>query len=64
VLLSDIGAVLLIDPVADIAPLPVRAPAALDAIPDLVGTRAVSVGYDAAQACRECSAEESLGLCD
>jgi hypothetical protein len=41
----DIGAVILIDAVTDIEPLPLRAPGELDAIDDLVGTRAVSVGY-------------------
>jgi hypothetical protein len=41
----DMGVVILIDPVADIAPLPLRAPGELDTIPNLVGTPAVSVGY-------------------
>src|SRR5688572_19303332 len=41
----DIGAVILIDAVTDIEPLPLRAPGELDAIPGLVGTPAVSVGY-------------------
>jgi hypothetical protein len=41
----DMGAVILIEPVADITPLPLRAPGELDAIPNLVGTPAVSVGY-------------------
>ena len=41
----DIGAVILIDAVTDIEPLPLRAPGELSAIPGLVGTRAVSVGY-------------------
>jgi hypothetical protein len=41
----DMGVVILIEPVNDIAPLPLRAPGELDTIPDLVGTPAVSVGY-------------------
>jgi hypothetical protein len=39
------GAVILVRPVTDIAPLPLRAPGELDTIPDLIGTPAVSVGY-------------------
>jgi hypothetical protein len=41
----DMGVVLLIDPVTDITPLPLRAPGELNTIPGLVGTPAVSVGY-------------------
>ena len=41
----DMGALILVEPVTDITPLPLRAPGELDTIPDLVGTPAVSVGY-------------------
>lgn len=41
----DIGALILVEPVIDIAPLPLRAPGELDTIPDLIGTPAVGVGY-------------------
>lgn len=41
----DMGVVILIDPVTDIVPLPLRAPGELDTIPDLVGTPSVGVGY-------------------
>jgi hypothetical protein len=41
----DMGVVILISRVAGITPLPVRAPGALDAFPNLVGTPSVGVGY-------------------
>ena len=41
----DMGIVILIDPVTDIVPLPLRAPGELDTIPGLVGTPSVGVGY-------------------
>jgi hypothetical protein len=41
----DMGALILVEPVTDITPLPLRVPGELDTIPALVGTPAVSVGY-------------------
>jgi hypothetical protein len=41
----DMGTLILLEPVTDIAPLPLRAPGELDTIVGLVGTPAVSVGY-------------------
>lgn len=41
----DMGLVILLEPVTDITPLPLRAPRELDTLPDVVGTPAVSVGY-------------------
>jgi len=44
-LAPDVGAILLEQPVLDVEPLPMRAVGELDAIPGLVGTPVVSVGY-------------------
>jgi hypothetical protein len=41
----DMGALILLEPVTDITPLPLRRPGELDTIAGLVGTPAVSVGY-------------------
>lgn len=41
----DMGTLILVEPVTDIAPLPLRAPGELDTFPGLIGTPAVSVGY-------------------
>ena len=41
----DVGAVILVDAVSGIAPLPLRAVGELDAIQGIVGTPVVSVGY-------------------
>ena len=41
----DMGTLILVEPVTDITPLPLRAPGELDSIAGLVGTPAVSVGY-------------------
>ena len=39
------GVLILLEPVLDITPLPLREPGELDTFPGLVGTPAVSVGY-------------------
>lgn len=44
-LAPDVGALILEEPVTNVAPLPLRAVGELDSIEGLVGTRAVSVGY-------------------
>ncbi len=41
----DMGVVIMIDPVSDITPLPLRAPGELDTLPNVVGTPSVGVGY-------------------
>jgi hypothetical protein len=41
----DMGVVILVQPVSRITPLPLRAPGELNTFPDLIGTRAVGVGY-------------------
>jgi hypothetical protein len=44
-LAPDVGALILEQPVTNVAPLPLRAVGELDSVEGLVGTRAVSVGY-------------------
>jgi len=44
-LAPDVGALILEQPVTEVAPLPMRAVGELDAMPGLVGGRVVSVGY-------------------
>lgn len=44
-LAPDVGALLLVEPVIGVEPLPMREVGGLDSIPDLVGTNVVSVGY-------------------
>lgn len=44
-LAPDVGAILLVEPVRDVEPLPLRAVGELAALAGLVGTRVVSVGY-------------------